>query len=125
MIGAWADYVFWTTVGCNVAASSDRLIVGKRRGGRARAGTPQHRLVVVGRPISVDARPAIEDFLASTTTKARKPPNVQSLVVGHYRRQPCGERNTARKIVWIQPFWRGPEDAPILTRPRLLTGDRP
>lgn len=35
------------------------------------------------------------------------------LVRGHWRRQPCGPRNTERKIIWVEPFFRGPEDGPV------------
>lgn len=37
---------------------------------------------------------------------------VRTLVTGHWRRQVCGPRNTERKLIWIRPFWRGPDGAP-------------
>ena len=37
---------------------------------------------------------------------------VRTLVTGHWRRQVCGPRNTERKLIFVRPFWRGPEGAP-------------
>lgn len=25
--------------------------------------------------------------------------------------------SAGRKVIWIEPYWRGPEEAPILARP--------
>jgi hypothetical protein len=35
---------------------------------------------------------------------------------GFWRSQPCGPGGTQRKKIWIMPFWRGAEDAPIVWR---------
>lgn len=35
------------------------------------------------------------------------------LVRGHPRWQACGPGRSERKLIFIQPFWKGPEDAPI------------
>jgi hypothetical protein len=40
---------------------------------------------------------------------------VRTRVAGHWRKQACGPRHSERKVIWIAPFWRGPEDAPIHT----------
>ena len=42
--------------------------------------------------------------------------SVRTLVSGHWRNQPCGVGNQDRKTIWIEPFWRGPEDAPLTTK---------
>lgn len=39
--------------------------------------------------------------------------SVRSLVSGHWRDQPYGPGMAYRKRIWIEPFWRGPEGAPI------------
>jgi hypothetical protein len=39
--------------------------------------------------------------------------NVRSLTSGHWKRQACGEKGKERKLIWIEPYWRGPEAAPI------------
>lgn len=38
---------------------------------------------------------------------------VRTLVSGHWRNQPCGIGHLERKVIWIEPFWRGPEAAPL------------
>jgi hypothetical protein len=43
--------------------------------------------------------------------------SVRTLVRGHWRRQPYGPENSLTKVIWIRPFWRGPEDAPVSIHP--------
>lgn len=78
-----------------------------------RFGPPAHRTYVIGSPIDLDVREAVAEYIAKGGTS----PKVQSLVRGHYKRQPYGPGRAARKVVWVQPYWRGPEDAPIVARP--------
>lgn len=42
---------------------------------------------------------------------------VRVRVQGHWRRQPHGPGRRERKLIWIEPFWRGPEDGPIADSP--------
>jgi hypothetical protein len=39
--------------------------------------------------------------------------SVKTMVCGHWRKQPVGPRRSDRKLTWVRPHWRGPEDAPI------------
>jgi len=88
-----------------------------------RDGEPAHRIVNVGRPLTVDCRDAVRRYIEEGKGKrksghgAYSPPTVQVLVRGHWRQQPHGPRSSLRKRMWITPFWRGPEDAIIRTRP--------
>jgi hypothetical protein len=75
---------------------------------------PIIRTFQVGKPVKLDFREAIERYIKHG---ARKMPSVQVLVCGHFKTQRHGPRNSLTKIIWIQPFWRGPADAPILVRP--------
>ena len=84
-----------------------------------RVGPPTHRVVFVGRPISVDCRPDVRGYIRGTRHAA---PAVQTLVRGHYKRQVIGIDRAGRKMIWIQPYWRGPEDAPILTHVHTVGG---
>jgi hypothetical protein len=43
-------------------------------------------------------------------------PSVQTLVAGHWKRQPYGARREHRRLIHVQPYWRGDVDAPISTR---------
>jgi len=38
---------------------------------------------------------------------------VRFIVAGHWRKQACGPGLTERRLMWIQPYWKGPEFAPI------------
>jgi hypothetical protein len=96
----------------------------KRRDGRV-AEEPAHRVVMVGKPISVDCRPAVADYLASgSKRKNGAPPSVQVIVRGHYKRQVVGVGRKGRKVIWVQPYWRGPDGAPILTHPKRIGDQR-
>lgn len=83
-------------------------------GAKLRSMPPPHRTIIIGRPIDVDVREAVAQDARSGTRSA---PSVQTLVRGHLKRQVFGQGRTGRKVIWIEPYWRGPEDAPILARP--------
>lgn len=80
---------------------------------------PLVRTFQVGKPIQLDCRPAVSDYLEGR--KPGKKLSVQTLVAGHWRRQAHGPGGTLRKMIWLEPYWRGPEEAPILTRPHKLS----
>lgn len=80
-----------------------------------RRGPPPHRVISFGTPINMDVRPALHEYVGGT--RANGAPSVQSLVRGHYKRQVVGVARSGRKVIWVEPYWRGPEDAPILARP--------
>ncbi len=79
------------------------------------------RICYVGRALKVDCRQAVKRFLSTGAGKKGGPQTVQTLVRGHHKKQPFGPRSTLRKVIWREPFWRGPEDAPIMTRPKLVS----
>lgn len=81
-------------------------------------GPPVIRTYVVGRPPSVDCRKSVIDFVRGE--RRGGPVSVQTLVCGHWRQQPHGPQSSLRKTIWIEPFWRGPEDAPILVRAKTV-----
>jgi len=87
---------------------------------------PEHRVVMVGRPLTVDCRQKVTEFIRGDEGGARRkrggPPSVQVLVRGFFRRQVVGVGRTGRKVIWIEPFWRGPKGAPIWTRPKKVVG---
>jgi len=64
-----------------------------------------------------DFRDRVRDYVEG---KSHSAPNVQVLVSGHHKMQPHGPGNSLRKLIWREPFWRGPEDAPIAIRPHKL-----
>lgn len=86
-----------------------------------RNGPPTHRVTTIGRPISVDCKPWVRAYLAGEVEDGASP-MFQSLVRGHFKRQVVGVGRLSRKVIWIEPYWRGPEDAPILVRPHRVGG---
>ena len=46
------------------------------------------------------------------------PLTVRVRVQGHWKRQAFGPKKSERKIIWIEPYWRGPDDAPPPTSTR-------
>lgn len=74
---------------------------------------PEFRVFVNTKPITVDVRPALRAFLGG---HGGGPPTKQVLVRGHWKRQPYGPRHSLRKRIWLEPFWRGPEDGLISSR---------
>ena len=92
-----------------------RLVVGKpkikpRHGKR---GTPEAWFLEIARDVKTDCREEVIAFLRGGDGAS---PKVQSFVRGHWKRQPCGPRMANRMWVHIEPYWRGPEDAPIAVR---------
>lgn len=82
-----------------------------------RGSPPAHRSIVIGRPIDVD----VSEPVRQSARSGCAPPAFQTLVRGHIKRQVVGLGRSGRKVVWVEPYWRGPEDAPILARPYRIT----
>lgn len=101
---------------------TDNFTVAKTKktgsGDPPREGPPPHRNIFFGKPLAYDCRPALEQYLRDGTIK--NPPSVQTLVRGHYKRQVIGELRKGRKVIWVEPYWRGPINAPILSRPHQV-----
>lgn len=84
---------------------------------RRLSGEPAHRVVFVGAPLKLDLRARVREYLMG---QRRGVPAVQVLVRGHFKRQVVGLGRGGRKVIWVQPYWRGPEEAPILVRPKWV-----
>lgn len=97
----------------------ERTYVRKNEDSTARQGPPNHRVIFVGKPMAFDCREKIKSYLSSERRGVS--PSVQTLVTGHYKRQVIGILKSGRKVIWIEPYWRGPEEAPILSRPRVIS----
>lgn len=86
-------------------------------GKSTRHGPPPHRRFVLTQPVRHDFRRAVRQY--SRHGKGRVT-NVQCVVSGHWKMQPYGPGRSERKRIFIEPYWRGPEDAPIALRPHKL-----
>jgi hypothetical protein len=70
----------------------------------------------IRRDVKIDALPYVRDFLAGNASSV----HVQSLIRGYHKMQPHGPKSSLRKLIHVEPYWRGPEDAPIAERNHLL-----
>lgn len=77
-----------------------------------RSGPPQMTNFVIGEDVKVDVRDAIRSYIRSGGSS----PTVQSLVRGHWKRQAHGPNHSLRKLIHVEPYWRGPEDGPVVLR---------
>lgn len=136
----WSSYSFGLDVGdrdqrvnfliqrlilntCLAVASPENMKsigkTGRMSPGEIRASPePIVRNYQVGKPIMLDCREAVRGYIEGR--QPGKKLSVQVLVAGHWKRQPHGPKSMLRKMIWREPYWRGPEDAPVLTRPHKL-----
>jgi hypothetical protein len=98
-----------------------RLVIGEGRPKQPRRfrGEPKAWTFQLTRDVKVDCREWVKDFIRGGTGTS---PSVQTLVRGHHKRQPCGPGRTERKWIHVEPYWRGPEDAPIAVRSHRVAG---
>lgn len=73
---------------------------------------PVKRVFRVTSDVKHDFRQFVRDYMSGTGQKL----DVQLFVEGHFKQQAHGAGRALRKRIWIQPYWRGPEDAPIAFR---------
>jgi hypothetical protein len=82
-----------------------------------RRGEPECRVFTLRRDVKVDCRDAVRSYCRGVSPNA---PSVQSLVRGHWKRQAHGPGYEQRKFIFVEPYWRGPEDGPIAMRAHSL-----
>lgn len=82
-----------------------------------RQGEPTIRTYQLSKPVSVDCRQSVRDYIAGKTSRTTK---VQWMVRGHWRNQAYGPQMSLRKALWIEPHWQGKADAPIALRPHNM-----
>ncbi len=79
-------------------------------------GPPTAWVFKLRRSVSVDCRPALLEHIR----EGRNSIKIQCLVRGHHKRQSHGPNGSLRKWIHIEPYWRGPEDAPIALRSHTI-----
>lgn len=80
---------------------------------------PTVREYILTRPVVVDTSEYVREFIEHGSD-ARGPQRVQTLVRGHWKNQPHGPKAASRKLIHVEPYWKGPEDAPIGIRPHII-----
>lgn len=78
-----------------------------------RTGEPRTWTFQLTRDVKVDCRDAVRAY---SQGKTHASPSVQTLVRGHWKQQVCGKGGAERKNIFVEPYWRGPEDAHIALR---------
>jgi hypothetical protein len=71
---------------------------------------------VLGHPVQIDLREEVLDHVRTGRVGGGSPTKL-FLVRGHHRQQAHGHGRLQRKTIWIEPHWKGPEDARVLLRP--------
>jgi hypothetical protein len=94
--------------------ASESGVTVRERKSKQREGDelPQYTSFEVQSSIKLDLHHAIRDYVH----KGGSVPSVQTLVHGHWKRVAIGVGRTGRKLVHIQPYWRGDINAPISVR---------
>jgi len=82
---------------------------------------PEQRVFIIGKPIKIDLRQNMRDYLEGRSKKSFKV-TTQFPVHGHWRWQPYGPKSSLRRRQWIEPHWRGPTDGVIPVRQHDLKG---
>lgn len=70
----------------------------------------QHKIYICGANIR-----ASKEYIASLSKESRQL-TVRFRVRGHWRNQACGPKLSEHKLIWIQPYWKGPTYAELLER---------
>jgi len=83
-----------------------------------RPDLPEVQTFVIGKPTKINCRDAIVEYAEGKTN--RNSPTLRFLVRGHWRWQPYGPGKKMRKRIPIEPYWKGPDGAKILTRTILM-----
>jgi hypothetical protein len=83
---------------------------------------PEARIYTVGKPTVIDFRERVKQYLRGE--RRSKDLEVQHMVQGHFKRQPFGKNRVERKTIWIEPYYRGPEDAAIAIHPHILETEK-
>jgi hypothetical protein len=85
---------------------------------KKRDTTPHVRSFQLGKSIELDFRDHVRKFVREGSRSGQL--SVQSLVAGHFKRVHHGPKYSKTKTLWISPYWKGPEDSPILLRAHKL-----
>lgn len=84
---------------------------GKSHNKTHRSGDPpEPRVYELNRSVKLDVRDSIRGFIQGTN---RSTVTVQSLVRGHWKQQVHGHGRSDRKLIHVEPYWRGPELSPV------------
>lgn len=74
---------------------------------------PDYKVWDMRSDISIDVVRAVKHFARTGNGSS---PTVQGMVCGHGKWQAYGAKRALRRWIHVKPYWRGPEDAPVIRR---------
>jgi hypothetical protein len=83
---------------------------------RLKALDPQYRIYLGRKIFKLDVQKRMEGLSAEGRKLVWR-----LLVSGHWKHQAYGVGRLERKLIWIQPYWKGPADAPTVHPRHTLT----
>lgn len=86
-----------------------------RRAGRTQRGGRTPEAVTV-----VDVRPRPASVPGERTEGGQPRYDHRHLVGGHWKWQPWGPARQLRRRIFVEPYIRGPQDTPLVTKPRVV-----
>lgn len=73
--------------------------------------------------VAIDLRDEVKRICEGRKATGGHTLTVQFLVRGHWRNQAVGIKHQDRKRIWIEPFWKGPEESRVLLRTHRIKTD--
>lgn len=83
----------------------------------AQSGSLPMPTYTLGKPVVLDFKERVREYCL---TGKHSQVEVQAWVRGHFRTQRHGVKNNLTKTIWLEPYLRGPETAPLLLRHHVL-----
>lgn len=106
---------------CLVISDPSRRVLVSRRHGKKHASRwtlkPHVQALNLDMPVKIDARRWVQDYAHGETATHR---SIRWVVRGHFRNQAHGAGMKLHRLIWIFPFWKGPEHGVELARPRVI-----
>lgn len=85
-----------------------------------RTGEPTQWTFQLTRPVRLDMREAVQKYLSGGVGGKLA---FQFMVRGHWKHQPCGPGGAHRKLIHVEPYWKGDPESPIAAREHVLQND--
>lgn len=76
---------------------------------------------IVTKNVALDLRDQVHEYIGGKSRNGAKL-TVQFVVRGHRRWQACGPHHSQHKLIWVNPYWKGPEEGRALVRGYELRG---
>jgi hypothetical protein len=74
---------------------------------KRRAGKTWPRCWALGKSVPID--PRLDEALDGGPSTGKAKLKFKHIVRGHWRNQACGKDRLERRVIWIQPYWKGPD----------------